>query len=396
MQTHIYSCQNSATQEIREGAIATLQQALQTAGTPQQLSTLLTDMLQSSTPPPTVDPTSQAIVTPQLQIGWHGLHRGHLSKKWRNAYLASLSTNSKHQSELAHTWGKKVIQALWKYSLTLWEVRNSIIHGKTALQVESKKIQLLRKQASEYYSAYNSDPHSIPASRAFLFDKPLQITLQLPSQQLQCWLSTVKEALETKSHRDAISATSQRETLKCFLIPHGKPTAAAPSPPTMSPQTAKRPPQPSKRHRLVTRKPYRATFKPRCLPAETQELTQDAHLFQPAFKRTVTPASPIRSSQEITGSTQHLPTPRGPFPPRRKRANIQQPAPNAKPGRAAQPPIKDAPTRRPRKALSQDTLADPAQGRLAAYGFLPRLQKSQIDCEAAKIDYSGSLHSTAP
>ncbi len=196
-------------------------------------------MLQSSTPPPTVDPTSQAIVTPQLQIGWHGLHRGHLSKKWRNAYLASLSTNSKHQSELAHTWGKKVIQALWKYSLTLWEVRNSIIHGKTALQVESKKIQLLRKQASEYYSAYNSDPHSIPASRAFLFDKPLQITLQLPSQQLQCWLSSVKEALETKSHRDAISATSQRETLTCFLIPHGKPTAAAPSPPTMSPQTAK-------------------------------------------------------------------------------------------------------------------------------------------------------------
>jgi hypothetical protein len=105
MQTHIYSCKNSAAQEIREGAIATLQQTLQTAGTPQQLSTLLTDMLQSSTPPPIVDPTSRAIVTAQLQIGWHGLHRGHLSKEWRNAYLASLPAHSKCKSERAHTWG---------------------------------------------------------------------------------------------------------------------------------------------------------------------------------------------------------------------------------------------------------------------------------------------------
>jgi len=167
-------------------------------------------------------------------------------------------------------------------------------------------MKLLRKQASEYYSAYESDPHSIPASRAFLFNNPRQITIQLPSQQLQCWLSSVQDALETKSHRDAISATTQRETLKRFLIPRGKPTAVAPSPPTTLPQTAQRPPQPSQRHQPVTRKPYRATFKPRCLPAGTQESTQDANLFRPPFKRTENPASLNCSSQETTGSTQLL------------------------------------------------------------------------------------------
>jgi hypothetical protein len=117
----------------------------------------------------------------------------------------SLPATTRRHQEKATIWGEKVILDLWKYSQAMWEARNSVVHGKTVLQEESKKMRLLKQQVKEFYSIYENDPFAIPASLSCLFSKPLIITLQSPSQKLQSWLQSVVEAKATQTHWDTIT-----------------------------------------------------------------------------------------------------------------------------------------------------------------------------------------------
>jgi hypothetical protein len=151
-QSHVFSCPHQAAKETRTEALETLRQTLQKTQIPPPLLLLLIKILSSPTShvPPNFE--YHPLYNAQLQIGWHNLHCDHLSKKWREAFLESLPVTTKRHQEKATIWGKKVILALWKYSQAMWEARNSVVHGKTVLQEESKKMRLVNQRVKEFYS----------------------------------------------------------------------------------------------------------------------------------------------------------------------------------------------------------------------------------------------------
>jgi len=221
-QARVFSCPYQVANETRAEALATLRQTLQKAQIPPPLLLLLIKILSSPTghAPPNFE--YHSLYNEQLQVGWHNLHCGHLSKKWREALLEFLPATAKRHQEKATTWGKKVILALWKYSQAQWKARNLVVHGKTVLQEESKKIRLLKQRVKEFYSMYENDPHAIPASRSCLFNEPLLIILQSPSQKLQSWLQSITEAIATQSHRDTMTNQPERELMRKFFLPKPK------------------------------------------------------------------------------------------------------------------------------------------------------------------------------
>jgi hypothetical protein len=80
-QAHVFSCPHQAAKETRTEALATLRQTLQKAQIPPPLLSLLIKILSSPTGhiPPNFEYHSP--YNAQLQVGWHNLHCGHLSKK---------------------------------------------------------------------------------------------------------------------------------------------------------------------------------------------------------------------------------------------------------------------------------------------------------------------------
>jgi hypothetical protein len=194
-----------------------------------------------------------------------------------------------HQ-EKATIWGKKVILDLWKYSQAMWEARNSVVHGKTVLQEESKKMRILKQRVREFYSIYENDPFAIPASLSCLFSKPLMITLQSPSQKLQSWLQSVVEAIATQTHRDTITNQPERELMRKFFLP--KPKISDPLPGkqfSLQPRVKPTAPATSVMHRQPPWKPFQSLFKPRCRPHHRTTTASDKSLLAPVFKTSTQP-----------------------------------------------------------------------------------------------------------
>ena len=190
---------------------------MEKATTPDPLLTLLLQIIHSpASPPAAQQEILKSAATSQYEIGWQNLFRGHLSNHWRTARRTFLS-DSKLPDQQALTWSKTLIRAIWKYSLTLWDSRNKVVHGLTSNTTESKALRLLKNETTQYYQVYAKDPHMIQASRSFLFDRPLPIMQQLPRQQLECWLSPVREAIATRPFSERTTHGPQPNLMKQFF-----------------------------------------------------------------------------------------------------------------------------------------------------------------------------------
>jgi len=404
-QQHVFYCPSATATENRTQALQTLQQSLSKASTPtvllQQISTMLI-----SPSAPALSAALQNLVQDQLSIGWQGLPRGHLSKHWKAFYQASLPANSKRKDDRTNTWSKKVILALWKYSQSLWESRNAVVHGQTLIQRESKSLKLLRDRAKSHYIAYTKDPHIVPSSRTYLFDRPLPNLQQLSRQQLQSWINSVEEAIQTQAHRGELRAKSQRDIMKRFFKPRSQ--LATQYTPSVPPPTVQRPTtivtKPRTR-RPPRSRPYRHPVKLRCraTPMSPSQETKMALEETPPFSDAPTTDTQLPSShpEERDDSIDRLlSTPTITVTKPKTRPTVK-PKTGPKPRPAPKLKIhgkhisRTTGPRHRHKRILQPPI-DPNQTKLSRWGFLCKVQRSQADREAKKLDYSGSFVSTTP
>jgi len=73
-------------------------------------------------------------------IGWYKLLLGCRSGKWRKAYAAYVGRSCTMQQQTS--WSSLLVTLLWKYTRSLWQYCNEIIHGSTA--EASAKLQLIQ------------------------------------------------------------------------------------------------------------------------------------------------------------------------------------------------------------------------------------------------------------
>ena len=392
-QDHIFCCTSVAATEVHQEALATLQCTLQKAGTPTPLMDLIIALL-----PPHArqisKPYATSLAQDQLSIGPYCLHRGFLCVSWRTSYLSAIPITTKRRLERADTWTKQAILALWAYSSTLWKARNAVVHGQTTLQADSKSIKLLKEGVKRHYLNYSRDPHTIPASRAHLFDKPIEVLQQWPKQQLKCWIASVEEALATKSCRDQENSISMKAIMAQFLRPREKVLRRAP--PTnqlMTKPPVSLKPTTKKKSQHIKRLPYRAPFRPHCTVTPLPSSRYSEALPPPAFpiSRSSRNTKSPSASQTLSKSDIALfATPPGMQRVLRKGTLILR--------KSQQTLLKRKPEAvnsrtRPSRAREKD---DRNQTRLISFGFKPKISKSQRDREAIKQDYSGSFISTTP
>jgi hypothetical protein len=304
-QGHVFLCPSPAMAEARQGAIKALRTTLDSAGTPPPLLDALLHALHPSHITLPKDAPILAVLSTQSSLGFCSIHRGHLCQSWRDKYLHTLPSQTKQPEQKASLWCRRVIRAIWDYSLSLWAARNEVVHGHTLLQSESKAIRVLRQQVKTFYLRVENDPHLLPANRLHLFDKSLLATQQLPRPQLQCWIRSIEEAIQTQSFRNDIAGKSQRVIMERFFQPKGKLRAPSPFPPRRVSLPQKKPPWRNGRPRLLKCQPFRFPFKPRCVRGHDP----------------LSPASPTKSILKQPVFTQlssvrpHLASPSLPRPP---------------------------------------------------------------------------------
>lgn len=416
---HIFICQSDHATSMREEAIATFTQSMQES-TPQILLDLLVQLLRSSDPPQAAQQVLQSAAEDQHSIGWQNIFRGHLSLCWKTAYQHLLPVTTKQPNQQAALWCKRLIRALWTYSLSLWYSRNLAVHGLTNNAAVSKAIRLLKEEVKQHYRNHVKDSHIVKMSRAFLFEKPLPIMLQLPRQQLACWLSSVQEAIKSREFADEVTQGPQQELMQRFLQPRQQ-SIQGKQPQRNQNRTSLERQSPTISQLSVSGSSPKGTTKTNQQTRGKLQLGQFLNVSDHSK-----PKLTLRSRTQ-PGSNQHRQGQQPPSPRTTKSLPVQiRPTPGPVSKRNLAPrnsvhifPITAAPNTSVTKParIKAKTAGKPTaptgsetpksrrqypnsrltQRTLLNYGFIHKqLRREQQDREAEKIDYSGSLVSTAP
>jgi hypothetical protein len=231
---HIYKCQHPEATTYCKEALESLSASLK-RGTPQLLLEVILSGLtqwQSTNCHTTIKASTDGSTLPLLccityafcaqnQLGWDSFHWGHLATLWREAYKQNLCPKKEltpSQMEAAvERWLKLMITSVWKYGKRLWEFRNQVVHGKTAVNTVSKAKATFQARIMDLYTQFNTDPYMIPSSQIYLFNHPLSVTVTMGKDAMAAWIRSVEESLYTHEHREKLAASALKRTLHNFF-----------------------------------------------------------------------------------------------------------------------------------------------------------------------------------
>jgi hypothetical protein len=134
-------------------------------------------------------------------IGWLQLMLGRLSKKWEMAYTHYKSIPSAQFYK--NNWSTSFNPHIWEYTHSLWQHRNGILHGLSSEQCAEKILTKLQMEVSCLYESILANPDKLlPWHLGLIKDNSLERLLNLPYDDIQCWLRSVKEAQEVFQHQE--------------------------------------------------------------------------------------------------------------------------------------------------------------------------------------------------
>jgi len=157
----------------------------------------------------------------QTSIGWDAFHRGHVAYLWRQAFRLNFQSKKKPSDEqlakIEEKWLRLLVTSVWTYSKKKWKFRNKVVHGQTEHFKQSKASRILQETVRNLYQQFAVDPFMLPESRRYLFNRPIEATLQMDPESLKAWKRSVKEGLFTREHREQLAAKAFKRTLHCFF-----------------------------------------------------------------------------------------------------------------------------------------------------------------------------------
>ncbi len=119
-------------------------------------------------------------------VGWFQLFLGRISLKWEKAAHAYCSREG---GTLPTAWSSNVIHHLWRFTRSMWNNRNGIVHGKDAETTATRILHYLHQQACILYDEYQSNPNIILTRHQHLFtSRTLDQRLQHNYDNITCWI----------------------------------------------------------------------------------------------------------------------------------------------------------------------------------------------------------------
>jgi len=180
---------------------------------------------------PTLQVLNQAFAT-QSDLGWGACLRGLLSTHWETSFRATYRpTKPLKPTQLqvvTDRWLRLVTSALWTFSEKVWRHRNQVVYGCTEEFKVSQATRLLRDRVSALYKQFQADQHLLPASRQYLFNRPLISIQAMDTDGMSSWIRSVEEGIRTREDREKLHQQNAHQTLHHYfrrVQPQSKPSA---------------------------------------------------------------------------------------------------------------------------------------------------------------------------
>jgi len=219
---HVFSCGYPEIAEARAEQLSIYQASLQDCCTPEIITETLIHGITTwcsvdqgvtcrQIPPPALESAFlvSAYRIQTSRIGWEAFLRGRVASAWGEAYKSIYPTATIVEVQ---RWLSDLVRTNLDFSLSLWRLRNGLVHGKDweASRVQEKK--RLQKSVSEVFAAYKVDPFIVSRKQSALFDsKTIHQRLQQDRDSLRCWLADVKEAISVQqADRQRAAEAAQR------------------------------------------------------------------------------------------------------------------------------------------------------------------------------------------
>jgi hypothetical protein len=113
-------------------------------------------------------------------------------------------------------WTAQAITFLWKYMRTEWNCRNTVVHGSNDKEMAAIIKKAPTDKVREYYNTYRTTPTFILPHRHYLFtSRSLDQRLKLYIDSLNCWIRSVKDAIQALIHHN----NQQRQQSARYFAP---------------------------------------------------------------------------------------------------------------------------------------------------------------------------------
>jgi hypothetical protein len=220
---HVFTCPFPAILDARQDFLATYRTTLQDCGTPDILIEAAIPGITSWTqteqrtihrhaPPPNLQDNSTTLIAYQEQtkpIGWEAFLCGRVVLSWGKAYLIFFPDATDQEIE---GWMSDLIRTNLDFSLSLWKLRNGVVHGIDWEASQVKEKQKLQQQVTNAFLAYQVDPFIISWNHSYLFDsRSLHQRLQQDTDSMRCWLADVAEAKKNQRVTQQRAAVAARQ-----------------------------------------------------------------------------------------------------------------------------------------------------------------------------------------
>ncbi len=155
---------------------------------------------------------------------------GRLSIKWGKA--VALYHKTPPGCNIPKTWTTQAVSQLWKFTISLWAYRNTVVHGATDKEIADKIRAEITTKVTSLYTEYQANHNIILPKHKYLFSsRTLEQRLWLDIGSLHCWLRSVDDAKQALIHHDTqLRLTSARFFEPFYALGHTRsPTQASSS-----------------------------------------------------------------------------------------------------------------------------------------------------------------------
>ncbi len=114
--------------------------------------------------------------------------------------------NKQHNNPTtANIWAPQAILLFWKYTRSLWIHRNQIVHGKDVEEAAARILQELQDVVRQLYESFDTNPAiRLPRHHYLFTTRSLEQCLQMPYDNITCWLHSVEEAQQALALHESL------------------------------------------------------------------------------------------------------------------------------------------------------------------------------------------------
>ena len=206
---HILQCPEVGSQTVWDASILQIRHNLLETDTDpsliEDISAGLDAWRRNAAPPAAITPAGTA----QTALTWDNFVHGIISKEWKLQQANYYTTRNNPSSTT--TWAADLLRALLKSARQQWDHRNKVLHK---LQPDRVKDQIIDTEIRQQYDRGRAQ---LPSAARTLLNRPLPTMLELPHNEKQQWLHSIKAARQRQRLADARTAQAQRTLLANFL-----------------------------------------------------------------------------------------------------------------------------------------------------------------------------------